>query len=417
LKTANYKEIDKVPFIFLTTMPLLAVLFVPLYLYFFDLSWSIVVMTVALFFISTMSITAGYHRLFSHKAYSANKVYQALMLFFGAGTFQNSCFKWSWDHRKHHKNVDTDKDPYDAKKGAFHSHLGWMMFKGHTEDSVVPLGDLEKNKLVMFQDKYYLLIAILSGAGVPTLIGHILGDPLGGFIFGFIVRTTLVHHVTFFVNSLAHIVGTQPFSDKHTARDSLFVAVLTNGEGYHNFHHTFEADYRNGIRWYNWDPTKWMIKGLSWFGVTHNLKQVSEYRILQAKMQMQEKQLQTQGVDTDRLQSIKSKMDEAQKHWARMAREYNLKKQELQAEYKLKKKEWAQNYQSKKQDFTQSMAEKRDGFSQGYAEMKEDWVEQKNRKMAQLKLEARLAKIEYRKSLEQWKACVSELSKTAPQMA
>ena len=107
------------------------------------------------------------------------------------------------------------------------------------------------------------LIGIVCGLGIPTLIGWAFGDPLGGLLWGGFLRVVVIHHTTFFVNSIAHLYGTRPYTEENSARDNPWVALVTNGEGYHNFHHRFPTDFRNGLRWYQWDPSKWWIRGLA----------------------------------------------------------------------------------------------------------------------------------------------------------
>lgn len=143
--------------------------------------------------------------------------------------------------------------------------------------------DLQKDKIVMWQHKNYLLLTLLTGFGIPISLGYLNGDIWGMLLLAGFLRLVLSHHFTFFINSLAHIWGKQTYSNKHTAKDNGFLALLTYGEGYHNFHHSFEYDYRNGIRWYHFDPSKWFIKSLSWFGLTWSLRVAPEQRIEQAK--------------------------------------------------------------------------------------------------------------------------------------
>jgi stearoyl-CoA desaturase (delta-9 desaturase) len=147
--------------------------------------------------------------------------------------------------------------------------------------------DLQKDKIVMWQHNYYLPIVLIANFGITGLLGWLNGDILGMILIAGVARLVLVHHVTFFINSLAHIWGSRPYTDTNTARDNGIIALFTFGEGYHNYHHIFEADYRNGIRWWQYDPTKWLIKSLSWFGLTKNLRTTPEERIEKAKLEMQ----------------------------------------------------------------------------------------------------------------------------------
>jgi len=138
------------------------------------------------------------------------------------------------------------------------------------------------------------------GGALPHRRGGIFwGDWAGGYFFAGILRLVFVHHSTFMVNSLAHYLGTSSYADNHTPRDSVITAVLTLGEGYHNFHHEFPNDYRNAIRFYQYDPTKWTIKALSYIGQTYDLKKFPENEVQKGQIQMHEKKIKKmkQGVD------------------------------------------------------------------------------------------------------------------------
>lgn len=239
---------------------------------------------------SGLSITAGYHRLWSHKAYKAHSSVRFLYALGGALALQNSALHWCSDHRIHHKHVDNnDKDPYSAKMGFWYSHIGWMLreYQASRYSDYNNVRDLQNDRIVMWQHKHYLALVILMNIGLPAFLGWLNGDILSMVLMAGLLRLVVVHHCTFFINSLAHIWGKQPYTDKNTARDNAFLALLTYGEGYHNFHHIFENDYRNGIKWWDYDPTKWLIKLMSWFGLTSNLRKVPQERIESARLQMQ----------------------------------------------------------------------------------------------------------------------------------
>lgn len=149
-----------------------------------------------------MSVTAGYHRLFAHKAYEANKFVKALYLFFGAGAFQNSTRKWVIDHRIHHRYVDEEQDPYCINKGFWYAHFLWMCKKEDWRSTTMGNGyarDIDKDPMIVFQDKYYIPIASVSCFVVPALVGWAMGSWLGGLFFGGTLRLVVVHHCTFFV--------------------------------------------------------------------------------------------------------------------------------------------------------------------------------------------------------------------------
>ena len=283
--TKKSPQLDWVNTIFLTTTPIAAIALSWLFFKNNGLVWSQIALAVVFYFITGMSITGGYHRLFSHRAYKANNFVKLMYLLFGAATFQNSALKWAADHRVHHNHVDGEKDPYNISKGFWYAHIGWIFYQEKVENPKFPK-DLTNDKLVLWQHKYYWIISIVMGFGLPTLVGHFLGSALGGFALAGLARIVFVHHCTFFINSLCHIVGTRPYTDTNTARDSAVMAVFSYGEGYHNYHHYFPTDYRNGIRWFHFDPTKWLIKTLSYVGFTNDLKKVPEKLINQAKLEM-----------------------------------------------------------------------------------------------------------------------------------
>lgn len=262
----------------------------PLWIAHRGIDWAEISAAIFLFYFTGMSITAGYHRLWSHKTYDANIVVRVILAIGGAMALQNSILHWSSDHRIHHRHVDdTEKDPYSAKKGLWFAHIGWMLreYQSNRYGDYSNCKDLQKDKVVMWQHNYYFPIVLVANFGVTGLLGWLNGDILGMLLIAGVLRLVLVHHVTFFINSLAHFWGSQPYTDKNTARDNDVLAFFTFGEGYHNYHHIFEYDYRNGIRWYQFDPTKWLIRGLSFVGLTTNLRKVPEERIEKALAAMQ----------------------------------------------------------------------------------------------------------------------------------
>ena len=308
--------------IFFTVAPVITAIFIPWYVLNFDVKWQTWIFALLFAAATNLSITAGYHRLFSHKSYEAKKWVENLFLFIGASAFQGSALKWSSDHRVHHTFVDSEADPYNIKKGFFYAHMGWLFF----EDSVnrkIHAPDLEKNKSVMLQDKYYLVFAIFSGFLFPAIISSLWTDALGGLLVAGLLRIVLTQQSTFFVNSLCHTLGDQTYSKEITARDSWLVAVLTHGEGYHNFHHKFQIDYRNGIKWYQWDPTKWVIQTLALFGQAYQLRMVPAAEILKARLLAQTKELSAMGVANQKLEQIRERIFEAQNRIREIKRNYD----------------------------------------------------------------------------------------------
>ncbi|MEX0333964.1 acyl-CoA desaturase [Vibrio tubiashii] len=292
-----------------------------------------------------LSITAGYHRLWSHKTYEAHWSLRFLFALGGAFALQNSALHWSSDHRIHHKHVDNnDKDPYSAKRGFWFSHIGWMLreYNANTFENYSNCRDLQKDKIVMWQHKYYVPLSIATNFGIPIALGLLHGDVLGMLLIVGVLRLVLSHHSTFFINSLAHIWGSQPYTDKNTARDNAVLAVFTFGEGYHNYHHIFENDYRNGIYWWQYDPTKWLIKSCSWFGLTKKLRVTPKLIIEKAKAKQS---LSTASRNISKLPNAALLNEALNKEFealmGKMSDYYDVKKQVLEA----KKNDLAKKYE------------------------------------------------------------------------
>jgi stearoyl-CoA desaturase (Delta-9 desaturase) len=272
------KEFNKVSGIFIITYHILLIVGWFFYFAYHTPSAAMISVSVVLFFLTGMSITGGYHRYYSHTTYKTNRFIEAFLLFFGSMATQGSALRWAYDHRLHHAYVDTDQDPYSINKGFWYAHILWMFHKpAPIENKVV--SDLIKNPLVMFQHNYYKYCMFGSNILMFLLVGWLLNDYLSAFVISWWSRLFLLHHSTWFINSLAHYWGSRTFSQEHTAVDNYIISLLTFGEGYHNYHHTFANDYRNGIKWYHYDPTKWFIWVLNKVGLTHNLKRINRYHI------------------------------------------------------------------------------------------------------------------------------------------
>lgn len=320
--------------LFLCVTPLVAFIAVPLYFIYEGFPLGILAFSLVFALLTNLSITAGYHRLMSHKSYEAHALVRAFFLLIGASAWQGSALKWASDHRRHHSKVDSDEDPYSIGKGFWYAHMGWLFLK-ESVDQRPKAADLEKDWMIRFQHKHYVSIAIVMSFGFPTLVGYFMGAPWAGFLIGGLLRVVLTQQSTFLVNSLTHTFGRQTYEDDISARDSLLVAFLTHGEGYHNFHHKFQLDYRNGIRWYHWDPTKWTIRFLALMGLAKRLRRISETEILKARLQMEEMRLKSKGFSQEKVRQIKEQIITAQT---------NLKK--LQSEYRRLKKDMSESSQA-----------------------------------------------------------------------
>ncbi|RKP12734.1 hypothetical protein BJ684DRAFT_22973 [Piptocephalis cylindrospora] len=253
-----------------------------------------VIFSIIYYWFTGLGITAGYHRYWSHRSYDATPIMRLGLMFAGSGAFEGSIQWWSRGHRAHHRHTDTDKDPYSALKGLFWSHIGWMIYRQpYSEIGYADIRDLKADRIVAWQHRNYLPVAIFAAFIFPTLVaGFGWGDWAGGYFYAGVLRLVLVHHATFCINSLAHYLGDTVYDDLLTARDNIFTALVTFGEGYHNFHHEFPMDYRNAIRWYEYDPTKWLIRTCAFLGLAYDLRTFPHNEVAKGKVTMLEKKLQ-----------------------------------------------------------------------------------------------------------------------------
>ena len=279
------KKINWVTASFLVLTPLVAVIWGGVHITLFGVT-AFEVLLCFLFVAATgFSITAGYHRHFAHGAYECRRFVKAFYLLFGAAAFQHSVLNWASDHRRHHLNIDEDLDPYNIKRGFLWAHIGWLLVKAPNPEDFSNVPDLVADPFIRWQHRFYVPLAVTMGFGVPLAIGYAMGHPWGSLLWAGIFRTVLVHHSTFFVNSLAHTLGKRPYSIAVSARDSVVTALLTFGEGYHNFHHRFATDYRNGVRRHQWDPTKWLIRAMAALGWAWGLCRVPREKIVAAELE------------------------------------------------------------------------------------------------------------------------------------
>src|ERR1700732_718416 len=273
----------------------LSVTAVPLYLWFFGIDWFQIALFFAMFGACGFSISLGYHRLFSHLTFRAHWIVRLFTVVFGAGAFENSVLLWACEHRSHHKHVDHDDDPYCISKGLFYPHMGCFMFNHKPLPPFDNVADLKKDPILVWQHRYIYLIAVLVAFVLPAGIGFIWAGwkaALGAFLIAGVLRVVVLQHCTFCINSLCHYIGNQPYSSKCSARDSWLLAIITLGEGYHNYHHEFQHDYRNGVKPWQIDPTKWIIWTLSKIGLANQLRRVPTEKIVLCELAEAQRQLE-----------------------------------------------------------------------------------------------------------------------------
>jgi len=251
----------------------------------------LLVATVVLWQLGSFGITIGYHRMHSHRAFNASLGVRIVFALIGASAFQGSIKWWCLRHRLHHRFTDDEEnDPYCATHGLLFSHVGWIFFKpSYTKLYLIERDDLDEDPVVRWQHRYFVPIAVTLGIVFPTLLGSAYGDTVAGYIYPGLVARILIWHCTFFINSLAHWDGLQPYTDENTSRTNFLLALVTAGEGNHNFHHAFPHDYRSGPAKTDWDPSKWVIFALSKFGVAWGLRRAISEDIAAARAHMLER--------------------------------------------------------------------------------------------------------------------------------
>ena len=229
--------------------------------------------------IGMLGITAGAHRLWSHKSFTAVAPVRFIFMLANSAAHQGSIYHWVRDHRMHHRHTDTELDPHSIEYGFMYSHMGWLFFrrtdKFRASAREIQMGDMENDSIVMFQHRNYFVLSNLFCFVLPTLYGYYAWDSLwiGYFYFG-VVRWIVLLHATWCVNSVAHMWGTTPYNERLSSRQNTFTSLVSSGEGWHNYHHAYPYDYRaSEFNWHSeWNPTTLLLDGLALVGCVSNRK-------------------------------------------------------------------------------------------------------------------------------------------------
>lgn len=265
---------------------------IALFFYLSSVTPSVVLLFVSIVFLylTLFGITAGYHRLYAHPTYRAKTGAELILLLLATAALQGSALRWSSDHRLHHAHTDQEKDPYSVAKGFWYAHVLWIYTPPYPLQHRL-LTDLLRQPLVVWQHKYYFVLALATNLLPISIIGLVTGEWLGALLFVGIWRLIFSYHITWFINSLAHYWGERSYAKELSARDNAILALMTVGEGYHNFHHTFPGDYRNGVKWYHFDPGKWLIWSLHKLGLASRPHSYSTDRIFHKLVTLDHKSL------------------------------------------------------------------------------------------------------------------------------
>jgi stearoyl-CoA desaturase (delta-9 desaturase) len=231
------------------------------------ITWPAVALCVTLYWLRMFAVTAGYHRYFSHRAFSTGRVFQFVLAFLAQSTAQKSVLWWAAKHRHHHLHSDTAGDVHSPRHTGFvYSHIGWVFARRHGDTDFGQVADLARYPELRWLHRVEVAPAVLLGTFCFLVAGW------SGLVVGFFWSTVLVYHATFCINTLAHVRGSRRYVTGDDSRNNLGLALLTMGEGWHNNHHAYQSSARQGFRWWEVDATWYILKLLSRFGVVHDLK-------------------------------------------------------------------------------------------------------------------------------------------------
>jgi stearoyl-CoA desaturase (delta-9 desaturase) len=260
-----------------------------LYLFCFCVKWQTMAFAIFLYVISGLGITAGAHRLWSHRSYRAKWPLRVILCIFNTLAFQNSIYEWSRDHRVHHKYSETDADPHNATRGFFFAHCGWLLCRKHPD--VIEKGkqisneDLLQDPIVRFQKMFYLPLVLVICFVLPTIIPSLLwGETYwNAYFVCSLFRYCWTLNMTWLVNSAAHFWGRKPYDQHINPVENPTVIIGAIGEGFHNYHHTFPWDYATSEFGPKYNLTTCFIDLCAYIGWVYDRKTVSPTVIRQRK--------------------------------------------------------------------------------------------------------------------------------------
>ncbi|MEJ2004603.1 MAG: acyl-CoA desaturase [Cyclobacteriaceae bacterium] len=257
-----------------------------------------------LYFSRMFWVTGGYHRYFSHKSYKTSRWFQFVIAFMAQTSAQKGALWWAAHHRHHHRHSDQPEDPHSMKLyGFWYSHVGWIIGPDYKETDYKTIGDYAKYPELVWLNKNYLIPPVVLALAV-TMIGAWVngGSPwlmfthhgLSTLLIGFFLSTIILYHATFSINSIMHKFGKQRYESNDESKNSLWLALLTLGEGWHNNHHYYEVSARQGFFWWEIDITFYILKFFSWLGLIWDLRGVPSH-IKYSRNKAEAKELRMKG--------------------------------------------------------------------------------------------------------------------------
>ncbi|MEZ5470842.1 MAG: acyl-CoA desaturase [Marinicella sp.] len=270
-------------------IPFIAIHLACLLVFVVGVSWAALLICFLSYLIRMFAITAFYHRYFSHKSFKTSRPVQFVFAIIGATATQRGPIWWAAHHRHHHIHSDSEDDSHSPRHGFWHSHMKWFLMKKNFPVKSQYVKDLKQYPELRFVDRYDILFPILFAIGLFVLGGWLdskypqLGTSSGQvLIWGYFVSTVLLSHVTYCINSLAHVFGFRTYETGDNSRNNFLLALLTLGEGWHNNHHCSPGSVKQGFKWWQIDISYYVLLMLSKLGVIWELKYPNE-ALLQKK--------------------------------------------------------------------------------------------------------------------------------------
>jgi stearoyl-CoA desaturase (Delta-9 desaturase) len=236
--------------------------------FFVPFSWGLVALCIGLYLVRMFAMTAGYHRYFSHRTYRTSRTFQFLMALLGTTALQKGPLWWAANHRHHHQHSDRHGDVHSpGLQGFIWAHFGWILAEDWEETDLKRVADLAKYPELRWLNDYHAVPGIAMGVGLYLIGG------LPWLAWGFFASTVLNWHVTFMINSLTHMFGRRRYATKDDSRNSMILALLTRGEGWHNNHHYYQSSTRQGFFWWEIDITYYILRGFAAVGLVWDLRE------------------------------------------------------------------------------------------------------------------------------------------------
>lgn len=260
------QEVPHDDIIYPATVPFLLVHVACLAAIWTGVTTSALALGLALYLVRMFAVTAGYHRYFAHRSYRTSRGGQFLLALLAQTSAQRGVLWWAAKHRHHHRYSDTTLDVHSPRQhGFWYAHLGWIFTPQHADVDLSAIPDLTRYPELVWLDRHkYLPAAVLA-----VLVWLAAGWP--GLVVGFFWSTVALYHGTFMINSLAHVHGRQRYVTGDDSRNNWWLSLITLGEGWHNNHHAYQRSTRAGFRWWEIDPTFYVLKALSWVRIVWDL--------------------------------------------------------------------------------------------------------------------------------------------------